>query len=103
MSAAVATLPPPSTALRLLEVRVLPEFSAFWLTGPWLSSVTPSAMGIGSSCCPAYWRTTTVPARSGASSAATPGEAALVSLIRRRSPMAILPWPRCQRRSRSRP
>ena len=41
MSAAVATLPPPSTALRLLEVRVLPEFCAFWLTWPWLSSVAP--------------------------------------------------------------
>src|SRR5262249_43004428 len=39
MSAAVATLPPPSTALQLLEVRVVPEFCAFWLTRPWLSSV----------------------------------------------------------------
>ena len=45
MSAAVATLPPPSTALRLLEVRVLPEFCAFWLTWPWLSSVTPRGDG----------------------------------------------------------
>ena len=45
MSAAVATLPPPSTALRLLEVRVLPEFCAFWLTWPWLSCVTPSGDG----------------------------------------------------------
>ena len=34
MSAAVATAPPPSTALRLLEVRVLPEFCAFWPTRP---------------------------------------------------------------------
>jgi hypothetical protein len=37
MSAAQATLPPPSTALRLLEARVLPEFGAFWLMRPWLS------------------------------------------------------------------
>lgn len=39
MSATQATLPPPSTALQLLEARVLPEFGAFWLTRPWLSSV----------------------------------------------------------------
>jgi pimeloyl-ACP methyl ester carboxylesterase len=45
MSAAIATLPPPSTALRLLEVRALPEFCAFWLTWPWLSSVTPRGDG----------------------------------------------------------
>ena len=45
MSAAVATLPPPSTALQLLEVRVLPEFCAFWLTWPWLSSVAPRGDG----------------------------------------------------------
>lgn len=41
MSATQATLPPPSTALQLLEARVLPEFGAFWLTRPWLSSVAP--------------------------------------------------------------
>jgi len=40
MSVAQATLPPPSTALRLLEARVLPEFGAFWLIRPWLSSIT---------------------------------------------------------------
>src|ERR1700741_5046096 len=45
MSAAQMTLPPPSTALQLLEVRVLPEFCAFWLTRPWLSSVTPHGDG----------------------------------------------------------
>jgi hypothetical protein len=38
MSAAQATLPPPSTALRLLEARVLPEFGAFWLMRPWLTN-----------------------------------------------------------------
>src|ERR1700682_6149977 len=37
MSAVQATLPPPSAALRLLEVRVVPEFGAFWLMRPWLS------------------------------------------------------------------
>ena len=41
MSVAQATLPPPSTALRLLEARFVPEFGAFWLIRPWLSSVTP--------------------------------------------------------------
>jgi Alpha/beta hydrolase family len=45
MSAAQTTLPPPSTALQLLEVRVLPEFGAFWLMRPWLSSVTPHGDG----------------------------------------------------------
>ena len=40
MSAVQETLPPPSTALRLLEVRVVPEFGAFWLMRPWLTSVT---------------------------------------------------------------
>ena len=45
MSAAQATLPPPSTALRLLEARVLPEFGAFWLMRPWLSAVTPPGDG----------------------------------------------------------
>ena len=45
MSAVQATLPPPSTALRLLEARVLPEFGAFWLMRPWLSSVTPRGDG----------------------------------------------------------
>jgi hypothetical protein len=40
MSAAQMTLPPPSTALRLLEARALPEFGAFWLMRPWLSTVT---------------------------------------------------------------
>ena len=45
MSAAQATLPPPSTALRLLEARVLPEFGAFWLMRPWLSAVTPPGNG----------------------------------------------------------
>src|SRR5258708_2965136 len=45
MSAAQATLPPPSTALRLLEVRVVPEFGAFWLMRPWLSSVAPLGDG----------------------------------------------------------
>ena len=45
MSSAQATLPPPSTSLRLLEARVLPEFGAFWLIRPWLSAVTPSGDG----------------------------------------------------------
>src|SRR5258708_1144804 len=45
MSVAHATLSPPSTALRLLEARVLPEFGAFWLMRPWLSSVTPPGDG----------------------------------------------------------
>jgi len=45
MSAAQATLPAPSTALRLLEVRVLPEFGAFWLIRPWPSSITPPGDG----------------------------------------------------------
>ena len=45
MSAAQATLPPPSTALRLLEARAVPEFGAFWLMRPWLSSVTPLGDG----------------------------------------------------------
>jgi pimeloyl-ACP methyl ester carboxylesterase len=45
MSAAQATLPPPSTALRLLEARVLPELGAFWLMRPWLSAVTPPGDG----------------------------------------------------------
>src|SRR5258708_24399769 len=45
MSAAQATLPPPSTALRLLEAGVLPEFGAFWLMRPWLSSVAPLGDG----------------------------------------------------------
>ena len=45
MSAAQATLPPPSTALRLLELRVVPEFGAFWLMRPWLSSVAPLGDG----------------------------------------------------------
>jgi pimeloyl-ACP methyl ester carboxylesterase len=45
MSAAQATLPPPSTALRLLEARVLPEFGAFWLMRAWLSAVTPPGDG----------------------------------------------------------
>src|SRR6266481_2484049 len=45
MSAAQTTLPPPSTALQLLEVRVLPEFGAFWLVRSWLSSVTPHGDG----------------------------------------------------------
>jgi hypothetical protein len=45
MSAAKATLPPPSTALRLLEARVLPEFGAFWLMRPWLCAVTPPGDG----------------------------------------------------------
>ena len=40
-----ATLPPPSATLRLLEVRVVPEFGAFWLMRPWLSSVTPPGDG----------------------------------------------------------
>jgi pimeloyl-ACP methyl ester carboxylesterase len=29
----------------LLEVQVVPEFCAFWLTWPWLSSVTPRGDG----------------------------------------------------------
>jgi pimeloyl-ACP methyl ester carboxylesterase len=45
MCTALAALPPPSTGLRLLEARVLPEFGAFWLMRPWLSSVTPSGDG----------------------------------------------------------
>src|SRR5260370_17795144 len=45
MSAAQATLPPPSTALRVLEARVFPEFGAFWLMRPWLSAVTPPGDG----------------------------------------------------------
>jgi hypothetical protein len=45
MCAAQATLPPPSTALQLLEARVLPEFGAFWLTRPWLSAVVPQGDG----------------------------------------------------------
>jgi AraC-like DNA-binding protein len=45
MSVALATLPPPSAALRLLEARVLPEFGAFWLMRPWLSAVTPPGDG----------------------------------------------------------
>jgi triacylglycerol esterase/lipase EstA (alpha/beta hydrolase family) len=45
MSVAQAPLPPPSATLRLLEARVLPEFGAFWLMRPWLSSVTPRGDG----------------------------------------------------------
>jgi alpha/beta hydrolase fold len=45
MSAAQAVLPPPSTALWLLEARVLPEFGAFWLVRPWLSYVTSRGDG----------------------------------------------------------
>jgi hypothetical protein len=45
MCAAQATLPAPSTALRLLEARVVPEFGAFWLMRPWLSSVTSPGDG----------------------------------------------------------
>jgi alpha/beta hydrolase family protein len=45
MCAAQAMLPPPSTALQLLEARVLPEFGAFWLTRPWLSSVVSPGDG----------------------------------------------------------
>jgi hypothetical protein len=45
MNASQAMLPPPSTALRLLEVRAVPEFGAFWLMRPWLSCVTPSGDG----------------------------------------------------------
>ena len=45
MSAAQTMLPPPSTVLQLLEVRVLPEFGAFWLLRPWLSSVIPHGDG----------------------------------------------------------
>jgi hypothetical protein len=45
MCAAQMTLPPPSMALQLLEVRVLPEFGAFWLMRPWLSHVTPQGDG----------------------------------------------------------
>ena len=44
-SAATSVVVSPSTALRLLEVRVLPEFCAFWLLWPWLSSVTPRGDG----------------------------------------------------------
>ena len=45
MSTAQLTLRPPSTALRLLEARVLPELGAFWLTRPWLSAVVPPGDG----------------------------------------------------------
>lgn len=45
MSAAVATFPPPSAALKLLEVRFVPEFCAFLLAWPWLSSVAPRGDG----------------------------------------------------------
>jgi hypothetical protein len=45
MSTAQGTLSPPSTTLKLLEARVLPEFGAFWLMRPWLSAVTPSGDG----------------------------------------------------------
>jgi pimeloyl-ACP methyl ester carboxylesterase len=45
MSVVQETIPPPSTALRLLEIRVLPEFGAFWLIRPWLSSVAPQGDG----------------------------------------------------------
>jgi triacylglycerol esterase/lipase EstA (alpha/beta hydrolase family) len=45
MCAAQATLPPPSTALRLLEARAVPEFGAFWLMRPWLSFVAPPGDG----------------------------------------------------------
>src|SRR5258708_18618400 len=45
MSTAQTPLPPPSTALQLLEVRVLPKFGAFWLMRSWLSSVTPHGDG----------------------------------------------------------
>jgi pimeloyl-ACP methyl ester carboxylesterase len=45
MSVVEAMPPPPSAALQLLEARVVPEFCAFWLTRPWLSSVTPQGDG----------------------------------------------------------
>lgn len=45
MSAALATLPPPSTALRMLEARVVPELGAFWLMRPWLSAVATPGDG----------------------------------------------------------
>jgi pimeloyl-ACP methyl ester carboxylesterase len=45
MSAAQATLPPPSTTLRLLEARLVPEFGAYWLMRPWLSAVAPPGDG----------------------------------------------------------
>jgi hypothetical protein len=45
MSAVQTTLPPPSTVLQLLEVRVVPELGAFWLMRSWLSSVTPHGDG----------------------------------------------------------
>lgn len=38
MCAATATLPPPSTALMLMEGRAMPELGAFWLMRPWLSA-----------------------------------------------------------------
>ena len=44
MCAATATLPPPSTALMLMEGRAVPELGAFWLMRPWLS-VTPRGDG----------------------------------------------------------
>ena len=44
MSATLATLPPPSTTLMLLEGRAVPELGAFWLMRPWLS-VTPGGDG----------------------------------------------------------
>jgi len=44
MSATLASLPPPSTTLMLLEGRAVPELGAFWLMRPWLS-VTPGGDG----------------------------------------------------------
>ena len=44
MSTSLATLPPPSTTLMLLESRAVPELGAFWLLRPWLS-VTPGGDG----------------------------------------------------------
>ena len=38
MCAAIATPPPPSTALMLMEGRAVPELGAFWLMRPWLSA-----------------------------------------------------------------
>lgn len=37
MESSARTLPPPSTALMLMEGRALPELGAFWLMRPWLS------------------------------------------------------------------
>jgi len=44
MSATLASLPPPSTTLMLLEGRAVPELGAFWLMRPWLS-VAPGGDG----------------------------------------------------------